>query len=198
MNILVAISLLLFSSCAFTPKEQEEILVHMSEPRKILGKDFSVKFERDGVIGDEIVSIGSTFNYNIQLAKNEAIARLLNNAPLEFKRIIQKRVSARTGRLIRLDDVSLTRADVEGLMGVIVSSSNIECIEYLEPVLNLEYEKRTECRVLASVPIRNLLNTYSFTLKNKYGLSEEEISQHIYEQSLSELSPKGRFPASIP
>ena len=172
---------------------QQAILIHMSEPTRVIGKDFEERFKKDGLINGEFVAIGSMTNQSDSheesmrgYAEAKARSQLLISAPTEFKRIIQSAISTATNSHGNVEDISISVTEVKALTGMVSRFSDMQCVTYATPNMGLTYDFKKECRVIVKVPAENLQKAYRYTLDKKYSIQEQSAIQDLLKQQLSE------------
>lgn len=188
----------LVSSCSSQPKshadiENDAVVEHIAKGKKLLGKDFDARFEKDGIINGEYVAIASVkgnINDNdkqlLTLAASDAKAKLFESAPQEFKKVVQSAFSSSSGDNGSVDSVSISVNEVQALTGVMSNFNDSQCVTYAIPNSDMKYTYEKECRVIYRVPGSNLLKAYKFTLDKKYGVKEENAIKDILRKQLSE------------
>ncbi len=194
MNV-AALSL---ASCASAPEEKQVvevqndiILKHMAEGKKVIGKDFDKKFSEDGLINGEFVAIGSvkaSYNTNeksmLALATMEAKSTLLESAPSEYKKVIQSSLSYVNNDNGALDSVGIYVTEAKALTGIKVQFSDTQCIVYALPKMDVSYEYVRECRAIARVPATNLATAYKYTMDRKYKMEDQLKLKEIMHKQL--------------
>lgn len=196
MKYLLLIGLATLASCSSTPTNKvddlhDQVVAHMSKPKKILGADFDPRFEKDGLIGNEYVAVASITD---AISKNEkqmqvtaeadARSRLLTSAPTEFKKIIQRAVSSSTGDNGSVDEIGVTVTEVHALTGLVSNFNDVQCVKFAVPTETLGYAYSMECRAIVHVPASSLLKAYAYTLDKKYGVKEQSAIQDILKKQL--------------
>lgn len=171
---------------------QQKVLVHMSEPIRVIGKDFEERFKKDGLINGEFVAIGSMTNQSDGheesmrvYAESKARSQLLISAPTEFKRIIQSAISTATNAHGNVEDISVSVIEVKALTGMTSKFSDMQCVTYATPNMELAYDFKKECRVIVKVPAINLQKAYQYTLDKKYSMREQSAIQDLLKEQLA-------------
>lgn len=137
----------------------EKLVTHMSKKDIILGDNWKKQFLMDGVIGNDLISIGST--------KEEALSNLLRSAPLEYKKIVFSYFEQNKSlRYIRSNEYSVS--EVKGLIGVYHKLEDKQCIQIAKPNTNLNYDVVTECRFIVRIKVSQLLKSYKVYINSKY------------------------------
>ncbi len=197
-NIILTISILGLASCASPQKTGDQgtdaVIGHMSKGPIVIGKDWDEKFSKDGIIGDELVAIGSKKDSNNMkeetmkvFAETDATGRLLTSAPTEYKKIVQRAISTVTGdESVDINSYSVT--EVKALTGMKTQFSDTQCVKTANPNMDLKYSYVTECRVIVRVPLANLDKAFKFTLSKKYGISEQgDLQKKVKEEMMKEI-----------
>jgi hypothetical protein len=169
----------------------------LSKGPVVIGKDWEEKFTKDGIIGDELVAIGSKKDSNGMkeetmkvFAETDGTGRLLTSAPTEYKKFVQRAISTVTGdESVDINSYSVT--EVKALTGMRTQFSDTQCVKTATPTMDLKYSFTTECRVIVRAPLANLAKAFNFTLSHKYGISEQsDIQKKIKEEMLKEMFDK--------
>jgi hypothetical protein len=207
--IIISIATLFLTSCASTPQNKIDskmnlTLEHMAQPKRLIGPDFEPKFQKDGLIGGEYIALasiteplnGKGTDRSIQaLAETDARARLLNSAPTDFKKIIQSALSTINKDNGSADTVTITITEVKALTGLTSNFDDVQCVTYVTPNHNMDYDYSRECRVLVHVPASNLMKAYAYTMDKKYGQKEQNAIQELLKEQLG-TAMNGPKPAS--
>jgi hypothetical protein len=171
--------------------QNEIILKHMAEGKKVVGKDFESKFFEDGLINGEFVAIGAvkaSYNTNeksmLAMASMEAKSTLLESAPSEFKKVVQGSLSYMNNDNGALDAVSIYVTEAKALTGIKVQFSDTQCVVYALPKVDVSYEYVRECRAIARVPATNLASAYKFTMDRKYKMEDQLKLKEIMHKQL--------------
>ena len=189
---------LTLASCATAPavktsveNQNDIILQHMGQGKKVVGKDFAAKFSEDGFINGEFVAIGSvkgSYNTNeksmLSLAAMEAKTTLLESAPSEFKRVIQSSLSYVNNDNGSLDAVGIYVTEAKALTGVKVNFTDTQCVVYALPMVDVSYEYIRECRAIARVPATNLASAFKYTMDRKYKMEDQLKLKEIMHKQL--------------
>ena len=212
MKTLSLVALVGIVGCSSVPKAPVEvqndiIMNHMSQGKKIIGKDFDEKFSQDGLINGENVAIGSvkaTYTTNekamLSMASNDAKATLLESAPSEFKKVVQSALSYVNNDNGTQDSVSIFVTEAKALTGIKVSFSDTQCVVYALPKSDVSYDYVRECRAIARVPASNLAIAYNFTMAKKYKIEDQMKLKDIMSKQLEGLmlDEDDRTPAAQP
>jgi hypothetical protein len=190
-------SLVTLVACSSTPKtiqsySNENILNHMSQEKKYLGNSFDTRFEKDGILNGEYVAIASikgsvTDNEKqmITMAAADAKATLLENAPQNFKKVVQSAISTTMDGNGTVDSSAVSVNEIHALTGVMVKFEDTQCARYAVPNENMGYDFIKECRAIARVPAINLARAFKYTLNKKY--ADLEVSNSLKDNLLKEL-----------
>jgi hypothetical protein len=186
--------------CSSTPKtgdaETDKVLAHMRKGDFVVGKDWEQKFLQDGLIGSEVVAIGSSARSvlgankisvaNLRLmAETDARERMLLSAPSEFKRLIQKAIQSVDNDEGTVDASSVSISEVKALTGIRNNFNDFQCVKTAHPTEDLKYSYSTECRLILRVSSSELQKSYSYTLSSKYGIKEQSTISEILKKELS-------------
>lgn len=186
----------LIAGCSSAPKstiesQNDAVVAHLAKGKKALGQDFDQKFEKDGIINGEYVSIATikgSVNDNekqlLALASADAKAKLLESAPLEFKKVVQNALSTASGDNGSVDSVAISVNEVQALTGLMSNFNDSQCVSYAVPNSDLGYNYIKECRVIFRVAGANLMKAYKYTLDKKYGMKEESAIKDILKKQL--------------
>lgn len=204
-------SLVFIVGCSTTPQQKVEnqndaIISHLEKGRRVIGKDFDERFNRDGLINGEYVAVGSfetqdQFNNNFHhllKAGEDARSKLINSAPTEIKKVIQSAISTVAGSY-EADQVQITVSEVQALTGMSSGLNDSQCVKFAEPTQDLKYKYVTECRVLVRVPASNLMKAYNYTMSKKYSVTEDtQIKDILRQQLLDKIVDKPVTAKAIP
>ena len=197
-NLIIFIGALGLASCASSNKtgnqETDAVIAHLAKGPVVVGKDWDEKFTKDGIIGDELVAIGSKKDSSNMkeetmkvFAETDGTSKLLSSAPTEFKKIVQKALSTVTGE-DSVDVNSFSVTEVKALTGMKTQFSDSHCVKMANPTMDLKYTFTTECRVIVRVPLANLEKAFNFTLARKYGVAQQsDIQKKVKEEMIKEM-----------
>jgi hypothetical protein len=217
MKSLSLCALFALASCSSVPKPQLEvqndiIMNHMGQGKKIIGKDFEEKFSQDGLINGEYVAIGSiraTYITNektmIAMASHDAKSTLLESAPSEYKKVVQNALSYVNNDNGSQDSVSIMVTEAKALTGIKVNFSDVQCVVYAQPKVDVSYDYIRECRAIARVPASNLATAYNYTMSKKYKVEDQTKLREIMSKQLmgvmlsdNDSAPEPAVPAQAP
>lgn len=160
--------------------QNDIIMNHMAQGKKIIGKGFDSKFSQDGLINGEYVAIGSvkaTYTTSeksmISMASMDAKATLLESAPSDYKKVIQNALSYVNNDNGTKDSVGIYITEAKALTGIKVNFSDTQCVVYAEPKADVSWEYLRECRAIARVPATNLSIAYKYTMDRKYKIEDQ-------------------------
>ncbi len=190
-TFIVVFSLLGLVSCSSTDRKNtvstDELVAHMSQEPKVIGKDWDPKFLKDGFINGEYVAIGSSNSSNLDyynrparvLAESVAMGRLLKSAPTDFKRIVQSAINTANGDQGNVQESQISITEVRALTGIKSNFDDVQCVTTGEPNRNMNYNFYRECRVILRVPSEELMKAYDFTLDNKYSIKQKNDIKNL-------------------
>ena len=197
MKTVSLIALLIFLvSCASTNKtgdaQTDALIAHMSQPERVIGKDWEEKFTKDGFIGGDYVAIGSSTSRDIDYyqkplrvnAESDATARLLRSAPSDFKKIVQKVINTLDGDEGSTQESQIMITEVKSLTGMKSNFDDIQCVTTAKPNQNMKYTFTKECRVIVRVPVSNLMKAYDYTLERKYSIKKQNQIESLLQQEM--------------
>lgn len=205
---IMVLGLIGLSACSSIPRtgheETDKVIVHMSKPKSIIGKDWDQKFQKDGLIGGEFIAIGSvtsqinTHEGNMKtMAEADATSRLLTSAPTEFKKIVLRTINSFDGTNGSVEQSHVSVTEVKALTGLKTNFDDVQCVSYAVPNTDLKYDFSKECRVIMRVPASELMKAYKYTLSSKYGIKEQsQINEALKEQLLGGSNQPQRETAS--
>jgi hypothetical protein len=185
-HLVIALALLGLASCSSSEKKRsisnEELIAHMSQEPKIIGKDWDPKFTKDGFINGEYVAIGSSHSANLEYytrparvkAEAVAMARLLKSAPTDFKRIVQSSINTANADEGNVQESQISITEVRSLTGIKSNFDDTQCVTKSEPTRDMSYALSRECRVILRVPAEELMRAYDFTLDRKYSIKQKD------------------------
>lgn len=197
-TIYISILLITLSivGCSTTPQQKVEnqndaVISHLEKGKRVIGKDFEDRFNKEGLINGDYIAIGTfeTTNNNAQRfsmvlkAEEDSKSRLLNSAPTEFKKVVQNAISTVSGSN-DAEKVTITVSEVQALTGLNSNLNDIQCVKFAMPTEDLKYEYSTECRVITRVPASNLLKAFNYTMDKKYSLKDEAGIKDILKEQL--------------
>ncbi len=193
--ILVLIGLSACSSVNKTGDEKTDAAIeHLSQSKKPVGDDFKEKFKVDGFIDGNYVAISSLEDSQYANETNlrgmgeaDAMARLLQSAPTDYKKIVQRAISSVNGDNGSFSSSFVAITEAKALIGLKSNFDDFQCVVYAVSTSDLGYKFIKECRTIMRVPVSNLMKSYSITLDKKYGIKEDDL-QEILKKELMGVS----------
>lgn len=201
-NVVMVLCLIGVSACSTVNKTghkvTDDVIAHMSQEPRIMGKGWEEKFLKDGLVNGEYIAIGSATTQDLDHlqkplkvnAESEATARLLRSAPSDFKKIIQRALNTLDGDEGSTQESQIMITEVKALTGMKSNFDDIACVTSAIPKQDLTYKYVKECRVIVRVPAINLTKAYDYTLEKKYGIHKKNQIDEILMDELKGSNPR--------
>lgn len=183
-------------SCSSTKtgdSASDALIAHMEKGSRVVGKDWDVKFLKDGLVNGEYVAIGNSTNRDIDSlhqplrvnAEAQATARLLKSAPTDFKKIVQRVINSVDGDEGATTESQISITQVKALTGMKSNFDDHQCVTSAHPTSSLGWTFIKECRVIVRIQASELMKAYDFTLQSKYGMKKKSDVMDMLTQELN-------------
>lgn len=183
-------------SCSSTKtgdSASDALIAHMEKGSRVIGKDWDVKFLKDGLVNGEYVAIGNSTNRDIDSlhqplrvnAEAQATARLLKSAPTDFKKIVQRVINSVDGDEGATTESQISITQVKALTGMKSNFDDHQCVTSAHPTSSLGWTFIKECRVIVRIQASELMKAYDFTLQSKYGMKKKSDVMDMLTQELN-------------
>lgn len=193
MRVMMILGLIGLTACSSVQKTGDEktdaTIAHLSKGKVPVGADFSEKFNEDGFINGHYIAISKLEDSqyanetNVRsMGEADAMSRLLQSAPTDYKKVVQRAISSINGDNGTVSTASIAITEAKALTGLKSNFSDFKCVTYAIPTSDLKYQFVKECRTIMRVPASNLMKSFSITLDKKYGIKEDDLQEALKKE----------------
>ena len=187
----------MFASCSSkqTVKTnlEDEAIERAAREDVVIGKPLPSWVNESGIDGEFIYAVGSaefpldkSEHYVVSAATFDARGKVLQDAPSDYKAIVQKAIGDSLGTHGDFNQIQVSVSEVKGVAGIKVDNKKVTCRK-IKRYKTSGTKLNRICYAYAYAPITKVNEAYARVFKDKYGVSKSNRFKEILDNQVKSV-----------